>query len=178
MLELLATARRYAAIVLLCMAAPCLAQDATESLRPATLADLYSGLEIVDAAVSTSGRYLAVIVRRDGYDNLLMVDIETDERTLVQRVGIDDAGEGLEIRMTTVYWKSDDRMLLRTLVMPKDVESFNFDRAKGRAEKIFDTTRQILERAAAEGVPPSVAADRMAERRMAEVGRLRTIHLP
>jgi len=59
-----------------------------------------------------------------------------------------------------------------------EIRGFNFDRAKGRAEKIFDTTRQILERAAAEGVPPSVAADRMAERRMAEVGRLRTIHLP
>ena len=148
MLELLTTARRYAAIVLLCMAAPCLAQDATGSLRPATLADLYSGLEIVDAAVSTSGRYLAVIVRRDGYDNLLMVDIETDERTLVQRVGIDDAGEGLEIRMTTVYWKSDDRMLLRTLVMPKDVESFNFDRAKtaklGHRLFALDRTGQVV----------------------------------
>ncbi len=59
-----------------------------------------------------------------------------------------------------------------------EIRGFNFDRAKGRAEKIFGTTRQILERAAAEGVPPSVAADRMAERRMAEVGRLRTIHLP
>jgi valine dehydrogenase (NAD+) len=59
-----------------------------------------------------------------------------------------------------------------------EIQGFNFDRAKARAEKIFDTTRQILELAAAEGVPPSVAADRMAERRMAEVGRLRTIHLP
>ena len=47
-----------------------------------------------------------------------------------------------------------------------------------RAEKIFDTTRQILQLAAAEDVPPAVAADRLAERRMAEVGRLRTIHLP
>jgi valine dehydrogenase (NAD+) len=59
-----------------------------------------------------------------------------------------------------------------------EIRGFNFDRAKSRAEKIFGTTRQILERAAAEGVPPSVAADRMAERRMAEVGRLRTIRLP
>ena len=37
--------------------------------------------------------------------------------------------------------------------------------------------RQILRLADAEGVPPAVAADRLAERRMAEVGRLRTIHL-
>ncbi len=46
-----------------------------------------------------------------------------------------------------------------------------------RATKIFDTTRQLLELAAAEGVPPAVAADRMAERRMAEIGRLRTIRV-
>jgi valine dehydrogenase (NAD+) len=59
-----------------------------------------------------------------------------------------------------------------------EIRGFNFDRAKGRAEKIFDTTRKILDLASAEGVPPSVAADRMAERRMAEVGRLRTILLP
>ena len=50
-------------------------------------------------------------------------------------------------------------------------------RARARAEKIFDTTRHVLRAAADEGVPPSVAADRIAERRMAEVGRLRTIYL-
>jgi valine dehydrogenase (NAD+) len=59
-----------------------------------------------------------------------------------------------------------------------EIHGFNFDRAKARAEKIFGTTRHILERAAEEGVPPSVAADRLAEQRMAEVGRLRAIHLP
>ncbi len=59
-----------------------------------------------------------------------------------------------------------------------EIEGFNFERAKARAETIFSTTQQILELAASEGVPPSVAADRLAERRMAEVGRLRTIHLP
>ena len=59
-----------------------------------------------------------------------------------------------------------------------EINGFNFDRAKARAEKIFETTRQILQLAAAEDVPPAVAADRLAARRMAEVGRLRTIHLP
>jgi valine dehydrogenase (NAD+) len=58
-----------------------------------------------------------------------------------------------------------------------EIEGFNFERAKLRATRIFDTTRELLELAAAEGVPPAVAADRMAERRMAEVGRLRTIRL-
>ncbi|GHJ50832.1 Glu/Leu/Phe/Val family dehydrogenase [Micromonospora chersina] len=58
-----------------------------------------------------------------------------------------------------------------------EIEGFNFDRAKLRATRIFDTTREILRLADDEGVPPAVAADRLAERRMAEVGRLRTIHL-
>jgi len=58
-----------------------------------------------------------------------------------------------------------------------EIHGFNFERAKARAAKIFDTTKQILALAAAEGVPPAVAADRLAERRMADVGRLRTIRL-
>ncbi|MEU6072342.1 Glu/Leu/Phe/Val dehydrogenase [Micromonospora sp. NPDC047074] len=58
-----------------------------------------------------------------------------------------------------------------------EIEGFNFERAKLRATRIYDTTREILRLADAEGVPPAVAADRLAERRMADVGRLRTIHL-
>jgi valine dehydrogenase (NAD+) len=58
-----------------------------------------------------------------------------------------------------------------------EIEGFNFERARSRAAKIFDTTLQILESAQADGVPPAVAADRLAERRMAEVGRLRAIRL-
>jgi valine dehydrogenase (NAD+) len=59
-----------------------------------------------------------------------------------------------------------------------EIHGFNFERAKLRAAGIYDTTRQILHVAAAEGVPPAVAADRLAERRMADVGRLRGILLP
>jgi valine dehydrogenase (NAD+) len=56
-----------------------------------------------------------------------------------------------------------------------EIEGFNFARARERAGRIYDTTKQILQLASAEGVPPALAADRLAERRMAEVGRLRTI---
>src|SRR6185369_6755894 len=58
-----------------------------------------------------------------------------------------------------------------------EIEGFNFERAKLRATKIFDTTKQILELADTEGVSPATAADRLAERRMAEIGRLRTIRV-
>jgi len=58
-----------------------------------------------------------------------------------------------------------------------ELEGFSFDRAKARASKIYQTTRRVFEVAAAEGVPPAVAADRIAERRMSDVGRLRGIWL-
>ena len=49
-----------------------------------------------------------------------------------------------------------------------ELHGFDFDRAKAKAPKIFDTTLAIFERAKADGVPPAVAADRLAEQRMAE----------
>jgi valine dehydrogenase (NAD+) len=58
-----------------------------------------------------------------------------------------------------------------------EIEGFNFERAKQRAGRIYDTTKQILQLAQAEAISPAVAADRLAERRMAEVTRLRSILL-
>jgi valine dehydrogenase (NAD+) len=54
-----------------------------------------------------------------------------------------------------------------------EIEGYSEPRARAKAAGIFETTLRIFRLAAAEGVPPSVAADRLAERRMAEVGRLR-----
>ncbi|MFF4653211.1 Glu/Leu/Phe/Val dehydrogenase dimerization domain-containing protein [Streptomyces sp. NPDC001380] len=59
-----------------------------------------------------------------------------------------------------------------------EIHGFSFERARTKASKIYDTTLEIFALAAADGVPPAVAADRLAERRMSEVGRLRTILLP
>ncbi|MQA87904.1 MAG: valine dehydrogenase [Streptosporangiales bacterium] len=59
-----------------------------------------------------------------------------------------------------------------------EIGGFDFNRAREKAARIYDTTRRIFAIAAEEGVPPGVAADRFAERRMAEVGRLRAIWLP
>ena len=58
-----------------------------------------------------------------------------------------------------------------------ELTGFNFERAKAACERIFTTTEKVLAIADSDGVPPSVAADRLAERRMAEVGRLRGIWL-
>ncbi len=58
-----------------------------------------------------------------------------------------------------------------------ELHGFSFERARARAEQILGTTRQILATADADGIPPAVAADRLAEQRIAEVGRLRGIYL-
>lgn len=58
-----------------------------------------------------------------------------------------------------------------------EISGFSFERAEARAAQIFDTTKKILTIAGQEDVPPAVAADRLAERRMSEVGRLRGIWL-
>ncbi|KQY56979.1 MULTISPECIES: Glu/Leu/Phe/Val dehydrogenase dimerization domain-containing protein [unclassified Nocardioides] len=58
-----------------------------------------------------------------------------------------------------------------------ELEGFVFERAQQRASGILDTTRAVFETAKADGVPPAIAADRLAERRMRDVGRLRGLWL-
>jgi valine dehydrogenase (NAD+) len=58
-----------------------------------------------------------------------------------------------------------------------ELEGFSFDRAKARAAKIYSTTRRVFEVASSEGITTALAASRIAERRMAEVGRLRGLWL-
>ncbi|HMD23684.1 MAG TPA: valine dehydrogenase, partial [Streptosporangiaceae bacterium] len=58
-----------------------------------------------------------------------------------------------------------------------ELAGFSFDRARAATEQIFLTTAKVLSVAQSDGIPPSVAADRLAERRMSDVGRLRGIWL-
>jgi valine dehydrogenase (NAD+) len=58
-----------------------------------------------------------------------------------------------------------------------ELHGFSFERARARAEGIYATTLQVLRTAQATGVTPAVTADRLAERRMSEVGGLSRIHL-
>jgi valine dehydrogenase (NAD+) len=55
---------------------------------------------------------------------------------------------------------------------------FSFARAEARAAGIFDVALRVFRAADADGVSPAVAADRLAEERIASVGRLATIRLP
>jgi valine dehydrogenase (NAD+) len=58
-----------------------------------------------------------------------------------------------------------------------ELQGFDFARAKRKTTAIFNTTKAVFALAKADGVPPATAADRLAERRMTEVGRLRSIHI-
>jgi valine dehydrogenase (NAD+) len=90
------------------------------------------------------------------------------------------AHEGIEKQLEDrgVLYAPDYMVNAGGLIQVADeLEGFSFDRAKARAEKIYDTTKQVFALAAEDGVPPAVAADRLAERRMREVSRLRGIWL-
>ncbi len=58
-----------------------------------------------------------------------------------------------------------------------EIHGYNADRARQKASRILETTRRVFAIADAEGVPPAAAADRLAERRIAEVSRLRSIRV-
>lgn len=64
------------------------------------------------------------------------------------------------------------------IAVADEIDGYDAERARARTAAILTTTGRVFQLADAEGVPPSVAADRVAERRMAEVGRLRGILLP
>jgi valine dehydrogenase (NAD+) len=52
-----------------------------------------------------------------------------------------------------------------------EIVGFDLDRARAKAARIFDTTAAVFEQAELDGVPPSIAADRLAEQRMAAAAR-------
>jgi valine dehydrogenase (NAD+) len=58
-----------------------------------------------------------------------------------------------------------------------ELEGFDFGRAEERARGIFETTKAVFTLAETESVTPAEAADRLAERRMRDVGRLRGVYL-
>ena len=55
---------------------------------------------------------------------------------------------------------------------------FSFERAKTRAADIFTTAQTVFRLAKDQGVPPAIAADRVAEARMRDISRLRGFLLP
>jgi valine dehydrogenase (NAD+) len=59
-----------------------------------------------------------------------------------------------------------------------ELRGFSFERARAKTARIFDHTGAVLRLAAERGISPAVAADRIAEERMASVGNPSRIWLP
>ena len=57
----------------------------------------------------------------------------------------------------------------------EELRGYDRDRAEGQIRRIFDTTAAVLAAAAAEGTTTVAAADRLAERRLEQVGRVQLI---
>lgn len=58
-----------------------------------------------------------------------------------------------------------------------ELDGFDADRARSRAMRIFDTTTAVLDEASRRDIPPSIAADQIAEQRMARIGRLAQLRI-
>lgn len=58
-----------------------------------------------------------------------------------------------------------------------EIRGFDPERAKAHVGRIYDATRELLTFSQVEGVPPAAAADRRAEQRIAEIGRIRMIRV-
>jgi len=80
---------------------------------PLTLDDIYSQPSIPDTAISPSGRYLAAILRRNGIDVLMVIDLQQKTDKVIARADQKSLGEKLNVHMDWVWWKSDDRLLVR-----------------------------------------------------------------
>ncbi|EHR62541.1 Glu/Leu/Phe/Val family dehydrogenase [Saccharomonospora cyanea] len=61
------------------------------------------------------------------------------------------------------------------IMVSDELHGFDFERAHRKVSALYETTKKVFALAEEEGVPPVTAADRLAERRMAEVSRLRSI---
>ncbi len=59
-----------------------------------------------------------------------------------------------------------------------EIHGYDADRARATAGEIFATTARILAAAKTAGIPPSIAADQMAERRMAAAAAGKPLRLP
>ena len=88
--------------------------------RLPSLDDLYSDRNIIYTAISPSGRYLAFVVRRPTDDTLAVMDLQTNEKKAIQRSKPSDLGKKLVMHISTVYWKSDERLLFRVTVRPEE----------------------------------------------------------
>jgi valine dehydrogenase (NAD+) len=98
-----------------------------------------------------------------------------------QLAGEDDGGRAVADRLVArdILYCPDYLVNAGGVIQVADeLHGFVFERARARVERIFDTTAEVLTLADSEHVPPSVAADRLAEQRIDRVVAVRRSWLP
>jgi valine dehydrogenase (NAD+) len=153
-------------------------------VNPAAVAALREELPAVQAVVDTG---TLVAGDLDVYAPCALGGALTDDVVAVLRARVVCGAANNQLAHDGIEKVLEDRGVLYApdymvnagglIQVADELSGFSFDRARQRAEKIFDTTAQVFALARDEGVPPAVAADRIAERRMTEVGRLRGLWL-
>jgi valine dehydrogenase (NAD+) len=114
----------------------------------------------------------------DVYAPCALGDALTDEVVEVLRARVVCGAANNQLAHSGVEKKLDDRGILYApdyvvnagglIQVADELHGFDFHRAKERATGILETTREVFAVAATSNVPPSVAADRIAEQRMAD----------
>jgi dipeptidyl aminopeptidase/acylaminoacyl peptidase len=83
-----------------------------------SLDDLYSENGTVDVEVSPSGNFIAAIVRHPNSDVLVLQNLKTGEVQALTKTGRGDAGPALEMTISKVVWKGDERIVFGVEVYP------------------------------------------------------------
>jgi dipeptidyl aminopeptidase/acylaminoacyl peptidase len=87
---------------------------------PLTIEDVISDPDLRDVAVSPSGKFLAAALWRQDSDMIVLMDLESKATKVLTNIGHDVAGEKLNVRIETLLWKSEDRLLFRTSIWPDE----------------------------------------------------------
>jgi dienelactone hydrolase len=97
---------------------------ASGARTPLTLDDLLADPDLVDAALSPSGRFLAVVLWRKDHDMLVLMDLENKTNEVLTNIPRKVAGATLEVHILSVFWKTEDRILFRTRILPEERARF------------------------------------------------------
>ena len=114
--------RQFALVLLACLFAGEVIQVATANSQamPLTLDELLADPDLQDAAVSPSGKYLALVLWRKDSDLVALMDLDTKATKVLTTIGHDVAGKALNVRIVTISWKNEDRILFRTRILPDE----------------------------------------------------------
>jgi dipeptidyl aminopeptidase/acylaminoacyl peptidase len=116
----------------------------TAPVQRVSLDDLYAPVKLPDMAISPSGRYLATIVQVDAVAAVIVWDLETGKYQNIASVPKDAVAKNTEARPIAVYWKSEDRILFRLSVRPRDgvsIGAFGGSRIAMLGDRIFAVNR-------------------------------------